>query len=70
MHDESTTRNKVEDVQEGALPPYLLDRDQTQRAKVIASSLLSSFIQYLMNVSYSLIVMRYLTALVSWHAGS
>jgi ribosome biogenesis protein NSA2 len=35
MHDESTLRNKVEDVEEGAVPPYLLDRDQTQRAKVI-----------------------------------
>lgn len=34
MHDESTSRQKVDDVQEGALPPYLLDRDQTQRAKV------------------------------------
>jgi hypothetical protein len=35
MHDESTTRSKVEDVQEGAVPPYLLDHDQTQRAKVL-----------------------------------
>lgn len=35
MHDESSSRQKVDDdVQEGALPPYLLDRDQTQRAKV------------------------------------
>ncbi|PWZ16932.1 Ribosome biogenesis protein NSA2 [Zea mays] len=35
MHDESNKRQKVDDdVQEGALPPYLLDRDQTQRAKV------------------------------------
>ena len=35
MHDESTSRQKVDDdVQEGAIPPYLLDRDQTQRAKV------------------------------------
>jgi ribosome biogenesis protein NSA2 len=46
MHDESTKRDKVEDVQEGALPPYLLDRDQTQRAKVIASSLYSSYIHF------------------------
>lgn len=44
MHDESTKREKVEDVQEGALPPYLLDRDKTQRATVIASSLVSSYI--------------------------
>ncbi|WVZ56891.1 hypothetical protein U9M48_007359 [Paspalum notatum var. saurae] len=43
LHDESTKRHKVEDVQEGALPPYLLDREQTQCAKVIASSLLSSY---------------------------
>jgi len=46
MHDESTKRDKVEEVQEGALPPYLLDRDQTQRAKVIASSLYSSYIHF------------------------
>jgi ribosome biogenesis protein NSA2 len=39
MHDESTSRQKADDnVQEGALPPYLLDRDQTQRAKVIDCS--------------------------------
>ena len=44
MHDESSKRQKVDDdVQEGALPPYLLDRDQTQRAKVnYCSWLLSS----------------------------
>jgi ribosome biogenesis protein NSA2 len=40
MHDESATRNKVDDdVQEGAVPPYLLDRDLTIRAKVIVLSL-------------------------------
>ncbi|GJN31762.1 hypothetical protein PR202_gb20220 [Eleusine coracana subsp. coracana] len=39
MHDESTSRNKVEDVQEGAVPPYLLDRDQTQRAKVLSNTI-------------------------------
>uniref|UniRef100_A0A0E0LPN2 Ribosome biogenesis protein NSA2 homolog n=1 Tax=Oryza punctata TaxID=4537 RepID=A0A0E0LPN2_ORYPU len=39
MHDESTSRQKVEDVQEGALPPYLLDRDQTQRAKVLSNTI-------------------------------
>jgi len=46
MHDESTKRQKVDDdVQEGALPPYLLDRDQTQRAKVnYCSWLLSGLI--------------------------
>lgn len=61
MHDESTKRDKVEDVQEGALPPYLLDRDQTQRAKVIASSLYSSYAHFLSSI---------LTTPVSWHAGS
>jgi ribosome biogenesis protein NSA2 len=39
MHDESTSRQKVDDVQEGALPPYLLDRDQTQRAKVLSNTI-------------------------------
>ncbi|CAD6222616.1 unnamed protein product [Miscanthus lutarioriparius] len=40
MHDESTKRQKVDDdVQEGALPPYLLDRDQTQRAKVLSNTI-------------------------------
>lgn len=35
MHEESSSRRKVdEDVQEGALPAYLLDRDSTTRAKV------------------------------------
>ncbi|KAG8099132.1 hypothetical protein GUJ93_ZPchr0013g35166 [Zizania palustris] len=40
MHDESTSRQKIDDdVQEGALPPYLLDRDQTQRAKVLSNTI-------------------------------
>ncbi|KAK1677986.1 hypothetical protein QYE76_038834 [Lolium multiflorum] len=40
MHDESTSRQKVDDdVQEGAIPPYLLDRDQTQRAKVLSNTI-------------------------------
>ncbi|XP_066353809.1 uncharacterized protein [Miscanthus floridulus] len=40
MHDESTKRQKVDDdVQEGALPPYLLDRDQTHRAKVLSNTI-------------------------------
>lgn len=35
MHEESSTRRKVDDdVQEGAVPAYLLDRDNTTRAKV------------------------------------
>ncbi|KAK1650147.1 hypothetical protein QYE76_067952 [Lolium multiflorum] len=40
MHDESATRNKVDDdVQEGAIPPYLLDRDHTIRAKVLSNTI-------------------------------
>lgn len=35
MHEESSTRRKVDDnVQDGAMPAYLLDRDPTTRAKV------------------------------------
>lgn len=35
MHEESSSRRKVDDdVQEGAVPAYLLDRDETTRAKV------------------------------------
>lgn len=35
MHEESSTRRKVDDeVHDGAVPAYLLDRDQTTRAKV------------------------------------
>lgn len=35
MHEESSTRRKVDDeVQEGAMPAYLLDRENTTRAKV------------------------------------
>lgn len=34
MHEESSTRRKVDDnVHEGALPAYLLDRETTARAK-------------------------------------
>lgn len=34
MHEESSSRRKVdEDVQDGALPAYLLDRENTTRAK-------------------------------------
>nr|CAB3455299.1 unnamed protein product [Digitaria exilis] len=40
MHDESTSRQKADDdVQEGALPPYLLDRDETKRAKVLSNTI-------------------------------
>lgn len=39
MHEESSTRRKVDDnVREGALPAYLLDRDETTRAKVVLYS--------------------------------
>lgn len=34
MHEESSSRRKVDDeVQEGAVPAYLLDRENTTRAK-------------------------------------
>lgn len=34
MHEESSTRRRVEDdVHEGAVPAYLLDRETTTRAK-------------------------------------
>lgn len=43
MHEESSTRRKVDDnVHEGAVPAYLLDRETTARAK--ASFLYSLFI--------------------------
>ncbi|CAA2969403.1 ribosome biogenesis NSA2 homolog [Olea europaea subsp. europaea] len=43
MHEESSTRRKVDDdVQEGAVPAYLLDRDATTRAKVILYYLICS----------------------------
>lgn len=36
MHEESSSRRKVdEDVHDGAVPAYLLDRENTTRAKVI-----------------------------------
>ena len=35
MHEESSTRRKVDDdVSKGAVPAYLLDRENTTRAKV------------------------------------
>jgi hypothetical protein len=38
MHEESTARRKADDnVQEGAVPAYLLDRENTARAKVCPS---------------------------------
>lgn len=38
MHEESSTRRKVDDdVHEGAVPAYLLDRDNTTRAKVMCA---------------------------------
>ena len=36
MHEESTSRRKVDDdVHDGAVPAYLLDRENTTRAKVM-----------------------------------
>ncbi|KAF5189108.1 Ribosome biogenesis protein nsa2-like protein [Thalictrum thalictroides] len=40
MHEESSSRRKVDDeVHEGALPAYLLDREQTTRAKVLSNTI-------------------------------
>ncbi|KAF9598945.1 hypothetical protein IFM89_033143 [Coptis chinensis] len=40
MHEESSSRRKVDDeVHQGALPAYLLDREQTTRAKVLSNSI-------------------------------
>jgi ribosome biogenesis protein NSA2 len=40
MHEESSTRRKVDDnVQDGAMPAYLLDRDPTTRAKVLSNTI-------------------------------
>ncbi|GAB2283783.1 Ribosome bioproteinsis protein [Dionaea muscipula] len=40
MHEESSSRRKVDDeVHEGAIPSYLLDREQTTRAKIISNSI-------------------------------
>ncbi|KAK4801014.1 hypothetical protein SAY86_021501 [Trapa natans] len=40
MHEESTSRRKVDDdVQDGAVPAYLLDRENTTRAKVLSNTI-------------------------------
>ncbi|KAF2289619.1 hypothetical protein GH714_037545 [Hevea brasiliensis] len=40
MHDESTSRRKVDDeVHEGAIPVYLLDRENTTRAKIMSNTI-------------------------------
>ncbi|GJX93857.1 ribosome biogenesis protein NSA2 [Tanacetum coccineum] len=40
MHEESSKRRKVDDdVQDGAVPEYLLDRDVTTRAKVLSNTI-------------------------------
>ncbi|KAF3538947.1 hypothetical protein F2Q69_00018472, partial [Brassica cretica] len=40
MHEESSSRRKAdEDVQEGAVPAYLLDRENTSRAKVLSNTI-------------------------------
>jgi ribosome biogenesis protein NSA2 len=39
MHEESSQRRKVDDnVQEGAIPAYLIDRETTMRAKIISNT--------------------------------
>ncbi|MBA0587913.1 hypothetical protein Gorai_001033, partial [Gossypium raimondii] len=40
MHEESSTRRKVDDeVQDGAIPAYLMDRENTTRAKVLSNTI-------------------------------
>ncbi|KAF1893701.1 hypothetical protein Lal_00002216 [Lupinus albus] len=40
MHEESTSRRKTDDtVQDGAVPAYLLDRENTTRAKVLSNTI-------------------------------
>jgi ribosome biogenesis protein NSA2 len=40
MHEESSTRRKADDnVHDGAIPAYLLDRDETTRAKVLSNTI-------------------------------
>ncbi|CAL5207468.1 unnamed protein product [Lathyrus oleraceus] len=40
MHEESTSRRKADDnVQEGAVPAYLLDRENTTRAKILSNTI-------------------------------
>jgi ribosome biogenesis protein NSA2 len=40
MHSERTNRHKADDqVQDGAVPAYLLDREQTARAKVLSNTI-------------------------------
>ncbi|KAL4339812.1 hypothetical protein GQ457_08G017520 [Hibiscus cannabinus] len=40
MHEESSSRRKVDDeVQDGAIPAYLMDRENTTRAKVLSNTI-------------------------------
>ncbi|KAL5081742.1 hypothetical protein RYX36_010163 [Vicia faba] len=40
MHEEPTSRCKADDnVQEGAVPAYLLDRENTTRAKILSNTI-------------------------------
>uniref|UniRef100_A0A7N0V4B8 Ribosome biogenesis protein NSA2 homolog n=1 Tax=Kalanchoe fedtschenkoi TaxID=63787 RepID=A0A7N0V4B8_KALFE len=40
MHEESTSRRKVDDnVEDGAVPAYLLDRENTTRAKILSNTI-------------------------------
>lgn len=44
MHEESSSRRKVDDqVHDGAIPAYLLDRDETTRAKVLLCFWVSAY---------------------------
>ncbi|KAJ7522519.1 hypothetical protein O6H91_18G015500 [Diphasiastrum complanatum] len=39
MHSERTNRHKIDQVEEGAVPAYLLDREETSRAKVLSNTI-------------------------------
>jgi hypothetical protein len=51
MHSERTNRHKADDqVQDGAVPAYLLDREQTARAKVLSWFMLLELDVYMLGI--------------------
>lgn len=38
-HEEKDTKVKADEVKEGALPPYLLDREKQSNSKILANSI-------------------------------
>jgi len=38
-HEEKDTTVKADEVKEGALPPYLLDREKQSNSKILANSI-------------------------------